>query len=166
MKLLAIDPGYGRAGFAVLTKINGADTLLFSECFETEKELPLSERMRMVGERMERHIQTHAPECVVIEGLFFAKNKKTALHIAEVRGMCFYIAQKNKLEIVEYTPNQIKSAVTGSGSAKKRDIIRMVPLLVKVERGVKRHDDEYDAIAAGITHLATRPNGMYGAYKK
>ena len=69
--------------------------------------------------------------------------------------MCIYIAKDAGLEVVEYTPNQIKSAVTGNGGANKKDIVRMVPLLIEMSIKTKRHDDEYDAIAAGLTHFAT-----------
>lgn len=156
MKILAIDPGYSRIGFAVMTKKEKPE-LNFSECFETEKNEPIEERILKVGDRLREHIQRHKPDTVVIEKLFFAKNKKTALQIAEVRGMCIYIAKKEKKEVIEYTPNQIKNAVTGNSNADKKQMIRMIPLLMNLKEK-KKYDDEYDAIAAGITHLATTGN--------
>ena len=81
MKLLAIDPGYGRIGFAILTKDPSTkkEALIFSECFETGEGEGFDERVRMVGKRMKELLQEHKPRCVVIERLFFSKNKKNRL---------------------------------------------------------------------------------------
>ena len=154
MKVLAIDPGYGRIGFAILTKTEVETSLLFSECMETDKEEEFEKRLTRIGNRLQDIIQKHNPTCVAIERLFFSKNKKTALRTAEVRGVCMYTTKNHNIEITEYTPNQIKNAVTGNSMATKKDIIRMVPKLVQVD-DKKRHDDEYDAIAIGITHITS-----------
>ena len=154
MKLISVDPGYGRTGFAILSEKDRKPILVHSECFETEKHTPYEERLTLVGRRLEYLIKTHGPNHMAIEKLFFAKNKKTAMHIAEVRGMCIYQAKNLNIDITEYTPNQIKNAVTGNSNANKKDIIRMIPLLITMNETQKKHDDEYDAIAAGITHLA------------
>lgn len=154
MKVLAIDPGYGRIGFAILTKENMQHTLLFSECFETDKGMEFEKRLEHVGNRLREIIQTYNPNCATIERLFFSKNKKTALRTAEVRGVCMYIAKSSGIEITEYTPNQVKNAITGNSNATKKDIIRMVPRLIPLHNS-KKHDDEYDAIAIGITHLVS-----------
>ena len=159
MKVLAIDPGYGRVGFAVMEKSTGKPSLIFSECLEIEKGVVFSERLIKIGEREKELIQTHKPNCVVIEQLFFAKNKKTALQTAEARGVCVYVAKKEKMNIVEYTPKQVKSAITGNGNANKREMMRMLPLLIKIDMGEKRYDDEYDAIAIAITYLEM-PQGL------
>ena len=156
MKILAIDPGYGRIGLAVLLKEGGRIDPLFSECFETGKEIAFEERLGQVGSRVRDVIQTHQPVCVAIERLFFSKNKKTALQTAEVRGVCIYTAKDYGLEVAEYTPNQVKNAITGNSNATKNDVIRMVPRLIALPSG-KRHDDEYDALAIGITHLVSVP---------
>lgn len=154
MKVLAIDPGYGRIGFAVLTKENLNISVLFSQCVETEKKTAFADRLAHIGNRMKEIIHNHKPGCVAIEQLFFAKNKKTALQTAEVRGLCIYTARSHGLEIAEYTPNQVKNAITGNSNATKKDIIRMIPHLTPMQQK-KEHDDEYDAIAIGITHLSS-----------
>ncbi|MCY4577114.1 MAG: crossover junction endodeoxyribonuclease RuvC [Candidatus Kaiserbacteria bacterium] len=156
MKVLAIDPGYGRIGFAVLLKEGGKTNLLFSECFETEKETVFEERLKKIGDRIRDIAQAHQPDCAAIERLFFSKNKKTALQTAEVRGVCIYTTKEYNLTIAEYTPNQVKNAITGNSNATKSDVIRMVPRLITLDSR-KRHDDEYDAIAIGITHLVSVP---------
>lgn len=154
MKVLAIDPGYGRIGFAVLEKRDSWNKLIFSECFETDKNTEFEKRLSLIGDRLQKIIHLHSPSCAAIEKLFFSKNKKTALHTAEVRGVCMYAAKSLGIEIFEYTPNQVKNAVTGNSNATKKDIIRMVPRLITID-GEKKHDDEYDAIAIGITHIAS-----------
>ena len=154
MKVLAIDPGYGRIGFAVLEKKDRKTNLLFSECFETEKEMMFENRLKQIGDRIQSVIQVYQPNCAAIERLFFSKNKKTALQTAEVRGVCIYTTKECGLVISEYTPNQVKNAVTGNSNATKKDIINMVPRLIPLSEK-KRHDDEYDAIAIGIAHLVT-----------
>ncbi len=160
MKLIAIDPGYDRTGFAVITKENDRMVLLFSECFETDGGKEYNKRIVEVGTRLEKLIEKHEPDSVVIEKLFFSKNKKTALRVAEVRGLCIYEAEKRNIPVAEYTPNQIKSAVTGNGRADKKQIMRMIPHLIEIDRNKKRHDDEYDAVAIGITHLAAVRNNI------
>ena len=158
MKIIAVDPGYDRAGFAIISGKREAPELIHSECLETNKEAPYEERLFSVGKKIEELINLHKPECMAIEALFFAKNKKTALRVSEIRGMCVYIAKKCGIEISEYTPNQVKNAVTGNSNADKKQIMRMVPLLIQIQENTKRHDDEYDAIAIGITHLSARKN--------
>ena len=156
MKVLAIDPGYGRIGFAVVAKKMEKANLLFSECFETRKEEAFEDRLKQIGGRIGEIIRTHQPNCAAIERLFFSKNKKTALQTAEVRGVCIYTTKEHGLEVSEYTPNQVKNAITGNSNATKKDIIRMVPQLIALDEK-KRHDDEYDAIAIAIAHIVTVP---------
>ena len=154
MRILAIDPGYGRIGFAVAEKQEGKINVCFSECYETNKKEEYEGRVKEIGDRLREIMKKYKPEEIVLEKLFFAKNKKTALRVAEIRGMCIHESQQNGLEVTEYTPNQIKNAVTGDSRAGKEQIKRMVGLLVKLEKKEKRMDDEYDAIAATITHFA------------
>ena len=154
MKVLAIDPGYARIGFAVLLKENGVITLIHSECFETKMNTAYKARLVQVGKHLEHLIQNYKPEQAAIENLFFAKNKKTAMQVAEVRGICIYQAEKQGVSITEHTPNQVKSAITGNGNATKEQMMRMIPHLLQIKKtDKKRVDDEYDAIAIGITHL-------------
>ena len=153
MKVLAIDPGYGRCGMAVLEKVGGKETLLFSTCLETSPRLQFADRMKAVTEECVRIITEYSPDCVAMERLFFSGNQKTAMQVAEVRGALINTASMSNLKVSEYTPAQIKSAAGGWGGADKKQIIQMLHMLIKIEKKIK-HDDEYDAIAVGITHLA------------
>ena len=155
MKVLAIDPGYDRVGFAVLEKQppRRAETVHYSNCFVTVRSHAFVERLRAVGEEMERLINETEPDVCAIEKLYFSSNQKTAMAVSEARGVFLYVATQHALPVFEYTPLEIKSAVTGDGHSDKRQIIAMIPKLVVINKTI-RHDDEYDAIAIGITCLA------------
>ena len=153
MRVLAIDPGYGRCGVAVIEKNNGMEKYIYSDCIETGTKTPFDERLSFVASECERLIQKHRPDALAMERLFFTSNQKTAMHVAEVRGAILHVAAQGGLPTFEYTPGQIKSATTGSGRADKKQITQMIHMLLTIEKPIKR-DDEYDAIAVGITHLA------------
>jgi crossover junction endodeoxyribonuclease RuvC len=153
MIIIAIDPGFERLGVAVLEKKSGTETLLYSTCVQTSKTLEFAERLFLLGVEVERIIAEYSPEALAIEELFFTTNQKTVMKVAEVRGMLIYTAKKMGLGIYEYTPLQIKTAVTGYGRADKDQITAMVYRLISVPVG-KKLDDEIDAIACGLTHFA------------
>jgi crossover junction endodeoxyribonuclease RuvC len=157
MRILAIDPGYERLGIAVIEKeVRGKETLIYSDCFKTSSKLPHPERLRLIHEEIKRVIAEHSPQRCAIETLFFSTNQKTALLVAEARGVIIATAAASGLEIFEFNPNSIKLAVTGSGAGDKDQIIKMIPLLIKISKEIK-HDDEYDAIACGLTYFAENP---------
>ncbi len=149
MRILSIDPGYERLGVAILEKNKGKEVLMFSECFKTSKELPFEDRLLLIGERVEEIIKHFSPVALSIENLFISNNQKTAMRVAEVRGLIIYLSKKYGLLIKELTPLQIKLAVTGDGKSTKDQMMKMVNLLVP---GInkKSQDDEFDAIAIGL----------------
>ena len=154
MKLLAIDPGYERIGIAVIEKLlKQKEALVYSNCFKTKAIFPFSERLLVIGNEIEKVIKKYKPEVLAIEKLYFTTNQKTAMGVAEARGMIIYLATKNKLKVFEYTPPQIKIAVTGYGRASKDMVMSMIPKLIICPKGINS-DDELDAIAIGITCLA------------
>ncbi len=154
MRILAIDPGYERLGIAVLEKDKGGkEQYVFSECFKTSKDLPHAERLSLITKEIESVIERWQPKALAIEKLFLATNQKTAMMVSEARGAVLSSAAESGLKAFEYSPPQIKLAVCGSGSADKKAIIKMVPLLIKIPQSVKI-DDEFDAIAIGLTFFA------------
>lgn len=155
MKILGIDPGYERVGIAIVSK----EELLYSACFKTEKTLSLSERITLIGAEIGRLIEEYSPELLAIETLFFNKNVKTAMGVAEARGVIIATSAARGLSVREFSPLQIKQAVTGSGRADKRQMINMVPKLIKMDAR-KRIDDEYDAIAVALTCSASEKFGQ------
>lgn len=153
MRVLAIDPGYGRCGVAIVEKNFGKEILLYSTCIETSAKSNFPERLAIIVDTCVRLMKKHAPDCVALEKLFFTKNQKTAMHVAEVRGALISAASNAGLKVFEYTPGEVKSAAAGSGGADKKAVATMLRALVKIEKQIE-HDDEYDAIAIAITHLA------------
>lgn len=154
MRVLAVDPGYERLGVAIIEKKGSRENLLYSNCFQTAAKLSFDERLTLLGEEFEKLLQEYTPQVFASEALFFTKNQKTAMDVASVRGALFYIAKRHKLPIYEYTPLQIKIAVTGYGKSDKNQVTEMVKKLIKIEKKIKL-DDEYDAIAVGLTCLAS-----------
>jgi crossover junction endodeoxyribonuclease RuvC len=154
MRILAIDPGYERLGTAILEKTpKTKENVLYSACFMTSKTLEHSERLNLVGHEIERLIDLYKPEALSIETLFFSKNQKTAMQVAETRGVILFAAKSKGLSIQEFSPVQIKIAVTGYGKSDKSHMMAMIPRLVELKHKIK-YDDEFDAIAAGITYFA------------
>lgn len=155
MRILGIDPGYERVGIAILEKEGSKEILLFSECFKTPASNSLPERIAMVGAEIARVITEYSPTHLAIEQLFFERNTTTALKVSEAKGVMIYEAQKAGLSIHEYTPMEIKVAVSSYGKASKEDVRKMVPLLLKGIDVSKKIDDEVDAIAIALTASAS-----------
>ncbi len=153
MKVLALDPGYDRLGVAVLERIQNTEVLHFSTCVETDRSADLSIRLLHIGKTVEALINEYKPNVVAIETLFFNKNIKTAIGVAQARGIIMYLAKCAECTVYEFGPQEIKVAITGYGKSDKGAVIDMVKrLIVNAPEGAL--DDEYDAIAVGITALA------------
>lgn len=155
MRILAIDPGYDRLGIAVLEGNPSRPMLLWSDCVVPRKGAH-ADRLACVSSAVSAAISTYTPDALAIEKLFFSVNKKTALGVAEARGAILAVAGIAAVPVIEYSPQQIKLAVTGHGGADKAAVARMIPRLLSLLKK-KRLDDELDAIAIGITALA---NGL------
>jgi crossover junction endodeoxyribonuclease RuvC len=153
MRVLGLDPGYDRLGVSVIEREAGNETLLFSTCVTTSRSDDMHTRLHAIGAACDKYIATYNPDIVALETLFFNKNQKTAIGVAEVRGIILYLAMIHGSRVMEFGPQEIKIAVTGYGKSDKSAVIMMVKRLL---RGVpeKALDDEYDAIAVGITALA------------
>lgn len=153
MRILAIDPGFERVGIAIVEQKEKNVSLVFSGCFKTSAKISLHERLYLIGQEVERVIKKYKPEVLAIEKLYFTTNQKTAMGVSESRGVIIYSASCLGLKTFEYTPPQIKVAVTGYGKADKNMVMSMVPKLIKINKSIKS-DDELDAIAIGLTCLA------------
>jgi len=155
MRILAIDPGYERLGIAVLEKLpKQKEMLLYSACVQTMKGLSHARRLLKIASELRKVKDEFNPEAAAIETLFFTTNQKTVMSVAEARGAILVEIARAKLPVYEYTPLQIKIAVTGYGRSDKRQVAEMVKKLVALPLS-KRLDDEYDAIAVGLTCLAS-----------
>jgi crossover junction endodeoxyribonuclease RuvC len=152
MRILAIDPGYDRLGIAVVEGDPSRPTLLWSDCIIPDKG-EHEKRLARVSRAVTLAIQEYAPDTLAIETLFFSINKKTAIGVAEARGAILAAAGLASVPVREYSPQQIKLAVTGYGGSDKTAVAHMIPQLLSLPKK-KRLDDELDAIAIGITGLA------------
>lgn len=157
-KILGIDPGYDRVGICILEKVSvNENKIIFSECFETNKKKEINERIFEICENLEKIILKYYPSELAIEKLFFTNNQKTVMGVSEARGAIIYLSQKMNLKISEYTPLQIKIALTGYGKATKDQIYFMLKKVLKIKTENRKNlDDEYDAIAVAYTHSVSQ----------
>lgn len=154
MRVIAIDPGYDRLGVAVMEYVDGKESLLYSTCIETSRSDTLPDRLLTIGNRFTEILHEFKPTALGVETLFFNKNAKTAIGVAQARGTLIYLARTVGCTVYEFGPQEIKTAITGYGKSDKQAVIDMVLRLVK-NAPPKALDDEYDAIAVGVTCLAT-----------
>lgn len=153
MRILAIDPGYDRLGIAVVEGDPSKPVLVWSDCVLPEKGTP-EKRLAHIAHAITDAISTYAPDALAIETLFFGANKTTALGVAQARGVVLAAAGTAGLPVIECSPQQVKLAVTGYGNADKSAVAKMLPRLLTLPEK-KRLDDELDAIAVGISALAS-----------
>ena len=153
MRVLGVDPGYDRVGLCVMEYDNGTEKLIHSECLETNPKDELHTRLHQVGQTITRVVSEHQVDTLGIETLFFNKNVTTAMSVAEARGIIIYAAMEAGCMVYEFSPQAIKIAVTGYGNSDKTAVTAMVKQLIPTVRD-DALDDEYDAIAVGITCLA------------
>ena len=149
MIILGIDPGFDKMGCAVLNKTNSKDELVYSTCIITNRKDSYERRLLFIGEKLKKIISRHKPEIVAVEKIFFTTNQKTALKVAEARGIVLYLAALNNTPVIELTPLEIKMALTGYGRADKKQVKKMVQVILKDHREIET-DDEIDAMAATI----------------
>jgi crossover junction endodeoxyribonuclease RuvC len=152
IKILGIDPGYGRVGVAVISGTASKPVLEFSTCIETESKMQFSKRLRFAFEEIEKIIQQYEPNYLAIEDIYINTNQKTAIKVAEARGVFLFLAEIYDLKIAEYTPLQVKNNLTGYGRAEKSQVDYLVKKIFKLDTKEKI-DDEVDAIAIALTHL-------------
>ncbi len=153
MRVISVDPGYDRLGVAIVELVDQKEKLFFSTCIQTDKKAPIHERLKKLGDEFTEILKNYSPDTLGIETLFFNKNQKTAMAVSEARGILIYLAQVHNCVVHEFSPQAIKVAVTGYGGSDKNAVIDMVQRLIP-EAPKDALDDEYDAIAVGITCLA------------
>lgn len=156
MRIIGIDPGTGILGFGVIEVTHHSCKLVTAGVIRTAPHTSHEERLEEIFDGLTEIIAETQPDQCSIEKLFFTNNVTTAMTVAEARGVAVLVAQKAKLPIVEYTPQQIKQSLTGYGKADKKQVQEMVRIQLGL-RDVPQPDDCADALAAAITHsLMTR----------
>lgn len=151
MIILGIDPGIATTGYGVCKKEN--DRFEYVDCgvIETAKGQRVEARIRHIHDAVVHLIETHRPDALAIEELFFANNQKTVINVAQARGVVLLAAEERKIPIFEYTPLQVKQSVVGYGRAEKRQVMEMVRILFHLP-GVPKPDDAADALAIALAH--------------
>lgn len=153
MGVLGIDPGYGRCGMAYLDGDGSHPRRIASTCIETPARDSFNARLLAVANEVAHWIETYQPDAIALEEVYFSTNQKTAIHVAEIRGMLLYLAASRNIPVFEYNPLSVKIAVTGYGKATKDQVIAMIGKIVTDPPGDVL-DDEYDAVAVAVAHLA------------
>ncbi len=151
---LGIDPGTAIVGYAVVTAHGNNLRLIVCDVITTPAHTPLADRLRIIYRELSAIIDTYHPQEAAMEELFFANNARTAMSVGQARGVAMLALANGGLPIAEYTPKQVKQAVTGYGGAKKDQVGEMVRILLNLPT-VPRPDDAADAAAIAICHLHT-----------
>lgn len=155
MIILGIDPGLATMGYGVINANHGNFSVIDYGVVTTPKECTLPQRLMQLEEGVSELIEQFKPDNISIEELFFSKNITTGIPVAEARGVILLTAVKNLYEeVYEYTPNQIKQAITGYGGADKMQMQLMVQSLLRLKK-VPRPDDAADALAVALCHGQT-----------
>lgn len=149
--ILGVDPGLAACGWAVLNK---NQKVIACGCIKTEKTEKLASRLGQIYSQIQKLGRQHKITKLAIESIFFAKNVKTAVVVAQAMGAIEAAAASLKIEVFEYTPLQIKIAITGYGRAEKKQVIKMLKQTVKNGPLIK-NSHTADAVAAGLTHIFT-----------
>lgn len=154
MRILGIDPGTGILGFGVIEHSKGKSQMVDAGVIRTPVHEDDAVRLLTIFDELTDIITTTKPEVMSVEKLFFARNVTTAMTVAQARGVVLLTGKQAGLTIAEYTPLQIKMAITGYGKADKKQVQEMVRVLLALDE-VPKPDDCADALAAALTHAHT-----------
>ncbi|MDA9129150.1 crossover junction endodeoxyribonuclease RuvC [Candidatus Gracilibacteria bacterium] len=150
MKILGIDPGTTTVGYAVIEKIGQSFELLDFGVIETAPKIPLEQKLIEIGQDISGLIELHKPERAGVEKLFFNTNITTGINVAHARGVIIHEIARRGITLHEYTPLQIKKAITGSGAAKKAQLQKAIQMIFQLKE-IPKPDDAADAI--GIAYM-------------
>lgn len=151
MVVFGIDPGYAIVGWGAINYKSNAYKALGYGSVETQAHTDFNQRLEYIYDELYAILDRCRPDALAIERLYFQTNQKTAIKVAQARGVTLLAAQKLKIPIFEYTPLQVKTAVTGYGKAKKPQVMEMTRRLLKLDE-VPKPDDTADALAIAICH--------------
>lgn len=154
MKILGIDPGMAIVGYGLVEISDNPDDIVLktSGSIQTDKTLSDSKRLLEIYNDLSVIIEKYKPDCASVEKLFFFKNQKTVIPVAEARGVIITVLEKYSIPIYSYTPMEVKQVLTGYGRADKKDVEQMVKLALGTDN-IPSLDDTVDAIAIAICHV-------------
>jgi crossover junction endodeoxyribonuclease RuvC len=147
--ILGIDPGIADTGFGVVCSERNRLECVDYGSIKTSAKLPLADRLEILSEELKKIINKHKPDLIAVEELFFCKNVKTALVVGQARGVIILTSKQNKVKTVEFTPLQVKQAVSAYGKASKLQVQKMVKLILGLKE-IPKPDDAADALAIAI----------------
>lgn len=151
MKILGIDPGMAIVGYGLIDIEEEEIKLLTSGSIRTDKNLSDSARLLEIYTDLSSLLDLYKPDCASVEKLFFFKNQKTVIPVAEARGVIITVLEKYKIPVYDYTPMEVKQVLTGYGRADKKEVEQMVKIALDTEN-LPKLDDTVDAIAIAICH--------------
>ena len=154
MRVLGIDPGYGRFGWSILDGNRARQDLVVCGCEETPLSAASAVRYLQIQEKLEKILAEFKPDEAAVESLFYFKNAKTVIKVSESRGVVVVGLARAKIRAYDYTPLQVKQTITGYGRAEKKQVQIMVKAILKLKE-VPKPDDAADAVAVALTHLFT-----------
>jgi crossover junction endodeoxyribonuclease RuvC len=151
MTILGIDPGYGIVGWGVVDYHQNRFTTLGYGAITTPSDMDFNERLKVIYDDLKSIITRFSPATAAVEKLYFQNNQKTAINVAEARGVILLALQTSGVTIGEYTPLQVKSAVVGYGKAEKKQVQEMTKRILNLNE-IPKPDDTADALALAIAH--------------
>ena len=152
MIVIGIDPGVARLGYGVIQVDKGVPTPLCYGCIQTKAGRRQAERLLTIYTEITALLTKYSPDFLAIEKLFFTKNVTSAMSVSEVRGVILLAAEQHHITVEEYTPNQIKQAITGSGRADKEQMQEMIKRLLHLDE-VPKPDDAADGLSIALCHI-------------
>ncbi|MFI5240175.1 MAG: crossover junction endodeoxyribonuclease RuvC [Candidatus Saccharimonadia bacterium] len=155
MKILGIDPGTATTGFGLIENTKSKLRFIDAGIISTPPDEPMERRLLMIYDELTQLVTEFKPDQIAIELLYFASNVTTAITVGQARGVAMLVAAKAQIAVSEYTPLQVKQAVTGYGKADKKQVQAMVKTLLGLSE-VPKPDDAADALAIAITHSQQR----------
>lgn len=156
MIILGIDPGIAITGYGIIKAGKNSQLYMIEYgCVRTSKEDEHADRLLKIYTDLKKILKKHKPDKIAIENIYFAKNVKTAMRVGEARGVAVLASSQSKAQIFEFTPLQVKQALTGYGHAAKAQIQKMVKLILKLEN-IPKPDDAADALAVAITCIQSK----------
>ena len=151
MRILGIDPGYGITGYSIIDYIGNKFKLIASGAIKTEAKMSFPLRLSEIFTDLNKIIDEYLPDAISVEELFFNNNVKTAINVAQARGVILVVGCQRGIPTYEYTPLQVKQAVVGYGRADKMQVQKMVKTILNVEK-LPKLDDITDSMAIAICH--------------
>jgi len=160
MIILGIDPGIATTGFGAIEEAKTKDRkvkVLDYGCIRTNPGLTTGERLKEINKELDKLVNKYKPQVLAVESLFFFKNLKTAMPVSQAKGVILFTAAKKRIPVHEFTPLQVKMAVTGYGRAEKKQVQKMIKILLDLEEKPKdknkRADDATDALGLALCYM-------------